>query len=80
MGRPGLESTSQRFSEVIDDTMDEEKLTLEVESHTIIYDVTHPFYKDTHKKASVWNAISAAVGVDGELIITDFSIDVMQIV
>ena len=42
--------------------------------------MTHPFYKDNHKKDNAWNAISAAVGVDGELIIIDFSTDIMQIV
>ena len=60
--------------------MNKEKLILEVESHKIIYDVTHPCYEDNHKKDSVWNAISAAVGVDGELIVIGFSTDVMQIV
>ena len=60
--------------------MDEEKLILEVESHKIIYDVTNLFYKDAHKKEAAWNAISAALGVDGELIITGLSTDVMQTV
>lgn len=49
--------------------MDEEKLILEVENHKIMDDVTNPFYKDTHKKEAAWNAISAALSVDGKLII-----------
>jgi len=30
--------------------MDEERLIIEVENHRIIYDTTHPFYKDNTKK------------------------------
>lgn len=48
--------------------MDEELLISEVEKHRIIYDSTHPFYKDTVKKDNTWTSISARLGVDGELI------------
>lgn len=49
--------------------MDEELLISEVEKHRIIYDSTHPFYKDTVKKDNTWTSISARLGVDGELLL-----------
>ena len=51
------------------DTMDEEMLIMEVQNHKIIYDPSHPFYKDNHKKDLVWNTIAGVMGVDGKSLI-----------
>ncbi|XP_029354465.1 transcription factor Adf-1-like [Echeneis naucrates] len=45
-------------------TMDEEMLILEVQNHRIIYDPSHPFYKDTHKKDAAWNSVAGVIGAD----------------
>lgn len=48
------------------ETMDEERLVIEVQNRSIIYDFSHPFYKDNVKKDVAWNEISESVGVDGK--------------
>ena len=35
--------------------MDEERFILEVERHKMIYNTTHPFYKDINRKAMIGN-------------------------
>lgn len=48
------------------DMMDEEKLIIEVQNHSIIYDNSHRFYKDVYKKEIAWKDIAEAMGVDGK--------------
>ncbi len=47
--------------------MDEEKLIIEVQNHTILFDTSHPHYKDTNRKDKAWSEIAEVLGVDGEL-------------
>ncbi|XP_053712090.1 uncharacterized protein LOC128753917 [Synchiropus splendidus] len=47
--------------------MDEERLIEEVESHSILYDTTHPFYKDNGRKEKAWAAIAEVMDVDPDL-------------
>lgn len=43
--------------------MNEERFILEVEIFLSLYKTTHPFYKDTNKKAEAWNVIAEVLGV-----------------
>ncbi len=47
--------------------MDEEKLIIEVQNYTILFDTSHPHYKDTNRKDKAWSRIAEVLGVDGEL-------------
>ncbi|XP_028316574.1 transcription factor Adf-1-like [Gouania willdenowi] len=42
-------------------------LILEIENHRILYDPSHPFYKDAHKKEVAWNTIAEVIGEDVDL-------------
>lgn len=44
--------------------MDEETLILEVESHKILYDPSHPYYKDVRRKDKTWAEIARVLEVD----------------
>ncbi|XP_075328922.1 uncharacterized protein LOC142387995 isoform X3 [Odontesthes bonariensis] len=44
-----------------------EGLIAEVEQHTILYDTTHPFYKDNARKERTWHLIAGVVGVDADI-------------
>nr|XP_057926695.1 uncharacterized protein LOC131128127 isoform X2 [Doryrhamphus excisus] len=46
--------------------MDDERLILGVENHTVLYDTAHPFYKDNPKKEKAWEAIAMTLGVGVE--------------
>lgn len=46
--------------------MDEEKLIIEVQNYPILFDTTHPHYKDTNRKDKAWGEIAEVLGVDGE--------------
>lgn len=43
--------------------MDEERLIVEVENHKILYDASHPYYKDTERKEKAWAEIARVLGV-----------------
>lgn len=45
--------------------MDDEGFILEVETHSIIFDTAHPFYKDNLKKDKAWAEIAQKFGVEG---------------
>ena len=45
---------------------DDEKLIIEVEKHTILYDKRNQHYFDTDRKAKVWGEIGEVLGVDGD--------------
>ncbi|KAF4097100.1 hypothetical protein G5714_023069 [Onychostoma macrolepis] len=44
--------------------MDDERFILEIEKHTVLYDITNPFYKDNAKKEKAWRLIAGVVGVE----------------
>lgn len=46
--------------------MDEETLIIEVQKYNILYDTSHPHYKDTNRKDKAWNEIAEVLGVDGK--------------
>ncbi|XP_019129362.1 transcription factor Adf-1-like [Larimichthys crocea] len=46
--------------------MDDERLIVEVEQHKIIYDITHPFYKDNGHKDRAWHLIAEVLEVDAD--------------
>lgn len=41
-------------------------LILEVQNQPIIYDPSHPFYKDNLKKDLAWKTVAEVMGVDGK--------------
>ena len=45
--------------------MDDEVFIMEVEKHTIVYDVTNAFYKDNIRKDKAWFLVAAVCGVEG---------------
>ncbi|XP_041830743.1 transcription factor Adf-1-like isoform X2 [Melanotaenia boesemani] len=47
--------------------MDNEMFILEVESHTVLYDTRHPFYKDNARKDKAWAEIAEKIGVEVEV-------------
>ncbi|XP_061925420.1 uncharacterized protein LOC133664635 isoform X4 [Entelurus aequoreus] len=65
---PGVESSGQKCSHPPRSSqrtnMDEEKFIIEVQDHKVIYDATHPFYKDNGKKDLAWNTIAGVMDVD----------------
>lgn len=46
--------------------MDDERLIIEVENHPVLYDASHPFYKDNSKKDKAWEEIAKTLGFHGE--------------
>lgn len=48
--------------------IDEEKLIIEVQKYTTLYDPRDPFYKDINKKEKIWGQISQEMGVSGKLL------------
>lgn len=44
--------------------MGKERLLVEVRSHAVIYDASHPFRKDNLKKDMAWKVTSEARGVN----------------
>lgn len=48
-------------------TMDNVTFILEVESRTVLYDTTHPFYKDNARKEKAWAEIAEKVGVEVDI-------------
>ena len=46
--------------------MDDERLIIELQNHPVLFDASHPFYKDKTKKDKAWEEISKTLGFDGE--------------
>ncbi|KAK1902130.1 Transcription factor Adf-1 [Dissostichus eleginoides] len=44
--------------------MDEERFIIEVEKHTILYDITHQYYKDNVRKDKAWCLVGGVIGVE----------------
>ncbi|XP_072298845.1 uncharacterized protein [Eucyclogobius newberryi] len=44
--------------------MDDERMIQEVQYHSLIYDTTHPFYKDNSRKERAWAEVAAALRSD----------------
>ncbi|XP_059210376.1 transcription factor Adf-1-like [Centropristis striata] len=47
--------------------MDEEMFILEIQNHPIIYDPSHPLYKDNYRKEVAWKTVAEVMGVDVDL-------------
>lgn len=50
-------------------TFGEEKLILAVQEHTILYDTTHLFYKDTNRKENAWCKVAEVTGLRGKYMV-----------
>lgn len=48
--------------------MDDKKLIGEIQNFPVLFDATHPHYKDNDKKDKSWAELSQEVGVDGEFV------------
>ncbi len=46
--------------------MDNTRLIVEVEKHTVIYDPNNLLYKDLQVKKKAWEEVAAALGADGK--------------
>ncbi|KAK1897809.1 Laminin-like protein epi-1 [Dissostichus eleginoides] len=46
--------------------LDEERFIIEVEKHTILYDITHQYYKDNVRKDKAWCLVGGVIGVEGK--------------
>ena len=46
--------------------MDDKLFIMEVEKQTILYDITHHFYKDNIRKDKAWCLVAGVYGVEGE--------------
>lgn len=42
---------------------EDERLIIEVEKHSILYDHSHTFYKNNVKKDKAWSDVSAVMGL-----------------
>ncbi|MEQ2288056.1 hypothetical protein AMECASPLE_019040 [Ameca splendens] len=47
--------------------MDDEQLIVEVENRTVLYDTTHPFYKDNSRKEKAWMEIAGTLGISADV-------------
>lgn len=48
---------------------EDERLIIEVEKHSILYDHSHTFYKNNVKKDKAWSDVSAVMGQDGMFVL-----------
>ena len=65
-GLPYSDGEFKTVAHVEFDTMDEEKLIIEVEKHKMLYDKRNADYFDSDKKAKIWEEIGNMLGFDGE--------------